>query len=60
MKKFETKNISISGIGLLFLATLFMVSVGAASAAEQPQRGGILTYAVGNESGTIAMRVHRN
>ncbi len=53
MKRFRTKNVSIPGIGLLVLAGLFMVWVGAPSAAEQPQRGGILTYAVGSESASL-------
>jgi peptide/nickel transport system substrate-binding protein len=53
MKIFKTKKISIPGIGLLVLAGLVMGWVGDPSAAEQPQRGGILTYAVGNESGSL-------
>jgi hypothetical protein len=53
MKKFKIRKVSISKIGLLVLVGLFMVWVGAPSAAEQPQRGGILTYAVGNDSATI-------
>jgi len=53
MEEFKAKNISIPGIGLLVLAGLFMIWVGAPSAAEQPQWGGILTYAVGNESASL-------
>ena len=53
MRKFKTRKNCIAGIGLWVLAGLFMVWVGAPSAAEQPQRGGILTYAVGNDSATI-------
>ena len=53
MKKFKRQNISILGIVMLVLAGLFMVWGGAASAAEQPQRGGILTFGVGSESATF-------
>jgi peptide/nickel transport system substrate-binding protein len=53
MKIGETKNISIPGMGLLVLAGLLLAWAGSPSAAEQPQRGGILTYAVGNESATL-------
>ena len=53
MKIGETKNISIPGMGLLVLAGLLLAWEGSPSAAEQPQRGGILTYAVGNDSATI-------
>ena len=53
MEKFKKKNISIPRIGLMVLAGLFMALVGTLSAAEQPKRGGILTYAVGNESPSL-------
>ena len=53
MRQFKTQNICIRGISLVVLAGLFIVWVGTASAAEQPQRGGILTYAVGNESPSL-------
>jgi len=53
MNKWKTGKVSIPGIGLLVLGGLFMAWVGVSSAAEQPQRGGILTYAVGNDSATI-------
>ncbi len=53
MKKCKTRLFSIPGIGVLLLAGLVMGWVGVPSAAEQPQRGGILTYAVGNEPGFL-------
>ena len=53
MKRFKKKNLAIPAIGLLVLAGFVMGWAGASFAAGQPQRGGILTYAVGNESGTI-------
>jgi len=53
MKKSKTRKMSIHWTGLLVLAAFFIVWIGASSAAEQPQRGGILTYAVGNDSATI-------
>jgi len=53
MKKSKTRKMSIHWTGLLVLAAFFIVWAEASSAAEQPQRGGILTYAVGNDSATI-------
>ncbi len=53
MKKCKKRFFSKPAVGLLILAGLVMVWAEAPSAAENPQRGGILTYAVGNEPGFL-------
>ncbi len=48
MKKLEgTRGIGILGISIFFSVLLFLGAGGAWAAEEKPQRGGILTYAVG-------------